>query len=62
MGMNQAELIKFIMDNRDELHGIVIDGDFIKTASIDDIGEFMEMLDQQFDSWKNKEELKVKKE
>ncbi|MHA1727526.1 MAG: NosD domain-containing protein [Promethearchaeota archaeon] len=61
MGMNQKELLDFIMENKDKLRGIIIDGDFIRTTSMDDVGEFVEMLDKKFESWKNKEKSKIGK-
>lgn len=58
LGMDRAELLQFIVESREKLPGIVIDGDFIKTDSVDDVSEFVDILDKQFESWKGTEKSK----
>ncbi|MHA1729982.1 MAG: hypothetical protein ACTSWY_14830, partial [Promethearchaeota archaeon] len=58
MGMSRVELIDYLIENRASLKGILIDGDYIIMSSEDDISEFAALLDNQFESWKNKEKSK----
>lgn len=58
LGMDRAELLQFIVESREKLPGIVIDGDFIKTDSVEDVSEFVDILDKQFESWKGTEKSK----
>jgi len=58
LGMDRAELLQFIVESRKKLPGIVIDGDFIKTDSVDDVSDFVDILDRQFESWKGTEKSK----
>ncbi|MHA1727827.1 MAG: YqaA family protein [Promethearchaeota archaeon] len=50
MGMNQKEMLEFLTENQNELHGIVVYGDYIKITSPNDVDEFIEKFNEQFKS------------
>ncbi|MHA1728670.1 MAG: leucine-rich repeat domain-containing protein [Promethearchaeota archaeon] len=51
-------LLDFLVTNYETLGGMKIDGDFLKVSSTEDVNKFMNLLDQQFDSWESKEKTK----
>ncbi len=60
-GLNRVEFLNFLIDNRSSLKGLTIDGDVLTMNSEEDVNEFVNLLDEQFETWKNKEKSKTGK-
>ena len=60
-GLNRVEFLNFLIDNRNSLTGLKIDGDFLTMNTKEDVNDFVNLLDEQFETWKNKEKSKVGK-
>ena len=60
-GLNRVEFLNFLIDNRSSLTGLTIDGDVLTMNTEEDVNEFINLLDEQFETWKNKEKSKVGK-
>ena len=61
IGLSRVEFLNFLIDNRSSLTGLTIDGDILSMNTEEDVNEFINLLDEQFETWKNKEKSKVGK-
>jgi PKD repeat protein len=61
IGISRKELLNILVENRDSLKGITINNDILTLSSVEDVSDFIELLDKQFDSWKDKEKSKLGK-
>jgi parallel beta-helix repeat protein len=58
MLMSEEQLMEFITENKEIMEHITIADDYIISNTKDGLGEFMEILDRQFETWKSKEKSK----
>lgn len=61
LDMTYGEFFNLLVKSQSELSGIRIKGENLYLESTDDIDRFTKFLDNQFESWKNKEKSKVGK-
>jgi hypothetical protein len=64
VGINKTELFQVLMDKNSELKGFKIEGDYVIKEDVtakpkkEDLSGFLEVLDDQFDDWGDKEKAK----
>jgi MFS family permease len=58
LNVKNERLIDFLNDNRDELGGFVLEKNIITVKSQDDINKFINLLNEQFESWNYQEKSK----
>ncbi|MHA1730160.1 MAG: CPBP family intramembrane glutamic endopeptidase [Promethearchaeota archaeon] len=62
LNINRKDLFNFLVDNRLKLKHIKISGEFLDISSEDGREEFINLLDKQFESWQQREEIKEGKD